>query len=241
MIFVILIFVPILIFLFYIVFPWIMKAYIRTRFLSIIRNSGCICLTFDDGPCPESTPEILELLQEAGAKATFFLLGENVNKYSSLAAMIVASGHEVGEHSYSHSHPWKTGPVRSIVDLVKGGRTIRKNGLSNNSPIFRPPYGKLNLISLLYICLCKKQVAFWDIDPKDYREHSGERVAKSIIGCLYPGSVVLLHEGRRNSNKPPQVTVDAVKQLFGMANDGHIFTTISEAISRSSAKRNVRL
>jgi peptidoglycan/xylan/chitin deacetylase (PgdA/CDA1 family) len=241
MIFGILIIITILILFFYILFPWIMKAYIRRRFLSIIRNSGCICLTFDDGPCPESTPKILELLQEAGAKATFFLLGENVNKYPSLAAMIVASGHEVGEHSYAHSHPWKSGPFRSIVDLVKGGRAIRKYGLSNNSPMFRPPYGKLNLVTLLYIWLCRKQVAFWAIDPKDYREHSGERVVKSIIGCLCPGSVVLLHDGRRNSNKPPQVTVDALKQLLGMANDCKIFTTVSEAISRSSAKRNVRL
>lgn len=216
--------------------PWIMKAYIRRRFLSIVRNSGYICLTFDDGPCAESTPKILELLDQAGAKATFFLLGENVEKYPALAAKIVASGHEIGEHSYSHSHPWNSGPFRTIIDLLKGGRTIRKYGQSVSSRLFRPPYGKLNLITLLYIWMTKKQVAFWDIDPKDFLESSGEKVAKTIIDRLNPGSVVLMHDGRRTSNKSAQVTVSALNELLGTVSNSRSFVSISEAISKASPK-----
>lgn len=219
----------------YIIVPWAAKAFLRRRFLVTIGRSGCTCLTFDDGPNPASTPEILQLLKDAGAKATFFVLGENAAKYPELVAQIVAMGHQVGEHSYRHRHPWKTGPLGSVADIVTG-RHIATRHISSDEPIwFRPPHGKLNLISLFYILLAKRRVAFWDINSRDYQHESGEPVAALVVDRLSVGSVVLLHDGRINPSMNVDSTLSGLKSILeAAATRGLRLTTIREAFSRTA-------
>ena len=90
--------------------PHLVKKLWRRRFLARIKSSGAVCLTFDDGPQPGSTDQILQVLEKFGAKATFFMLGKNVAKFPDLARRVLDSGHEVGEHSYRHSHQWTCDP-----------------------------------------------------------------------------------------------------------------------------------
>ncbi|MHA2062632.1 MAG: polysaccharide deacetylase family protein, partial [Candidatus Sifarchaeia archaeon] len=163
--------------LIYIVIPYLLSLFIRRRRLSALGKGKYSCLTFDDGPNPDLTPDLLELFKKKGVKATFFVLGENVKKYPQLAAKIVEHGHEIGEHSYSHAHPWKRNPFNQALDLINGGRAIKRYISSGNSQWFRPPYGKLNLITLLYVLLSRKKLAPWDIDTRDYQEHSSEKLA----------------------------------------------------------------
>ena len=148
----------------------------RRRFINTFRMSGCVCLTFDDGPHPESTPKILELLEKTGVRATFFLLGENVEKHPDIVAKIVSHGHEIGAHGYSHLHPWKSDPYNSLLDLIKGDKIIKQCKAPESNRYFRPPYGKFNLITLLYVLITKRKVVFWNVDPKDYKETLAERV-----------------------------------------------------------------
>jgi len=217
-------------FVLYIPFPFVVKTWMRRRFLVTVRKSGYTCLTFDDGPCPIATPQILDLLQKNGVKATFFLLGEKVEKYPDLVDRIMADGHEVGEHSYSHSHPWKCSPLRSITDLTRGGQTLKRY-TAQGTTCFRPPYGKLNLFTLIYLWITKRQVAFWDIDPKDYREHCGRMVAQKIGDRFRTGSVVLLHDGRNGG--AALATIAATQLLLGSAAKSKLrFGTIGEALAR---------
>lgn len=220
-------------FVLYIPFPFVIKCVMRTRFLSTVGKSGFICLTFDDGPCPEATPQILAILKQNGIKATFFLVGEKVVAYPGLTDKILADGHQVGEHSYSHSHPWKCSPWRSAVDLIKGGHVFKRYQVLRQSIYFRPPYGKFNLLTLLYVWITKKQVAFWDIDPQDYRDYSGREIAQKAIAQLHTNSIVLLHDGRNNANDSVNtVTVNATNLILEAApKNTRRFVTIAEAIA----------
>ncbi len=220
-------------FVLYIPFPFVVKTWLRRKFLAEIRKSGYVCLTFDDGPCPEATPQILALLKQHGIQATFFVVGEKVAKHPDLADKIAADGHEIAEHSFSHSHPWKCNPLRSTIDLIKGGQALKHYQAYQSSIRFRPPYGKFNLFTLLYVWITRKQVAFWDIDPKDYRDYSGDGAALQAINQLRPGSVILLHDGRNGQNSnTAQVTVAATQMLLEAAVKSRLhFATIGEALS----------
>lgn len=195
----------------YIVIPWGLKLIMRQRFLATAKALEMVFLTFDDGPDPESTPKLLGLLNKAEAKATFFVLGKNVERYPDLAKKIIEDGHEIGEHSYEHLHAWKTGPLRTLRDLVRGERVLQSvSRVSNHRVLFRPPFGKINLSTLLYIWLRRKQVAFWNIDPKDYEAGSAQEVANHVIQRLGPGDVILLHDGRLSGNSNVHVTSGAL-------------------------------
>lgn len=223
----------------YILIPWGLKILLRRRFLAVIRRSGCVCLTFDDGPNPELTPRILEVLRAAGVKATFFLVGEKVEEYPELTRQIAQMGHEIGEHSYRHTHPWLTGPFRTAADLLRGGHVTEKYQSENRPVHFRPPYGKLNFVTLLYVWVKKRHPAFWDVNPKDYKRGSGEQVANFVIECLAPGSVILLHDGNghSNSNSRSPVTAVALEHILNATvKRGVEFATIRQAESRSSKR-----
>lgn len=219
------------IFVINILIVWGAKELLRRRFLANIRKSGHVCLTFDDGPSPASTPEILRLLGQEGIKATFFLTGENVEKYPDLASRIADEGHEIGQHGHWHIHPWKCWPLHSLMDLVKGAHTIRQQVCYEKPMLLRPPYGKLNLITLSYVLLSRRQLAFWDIDPKDYASQSGDAIVKHVMDRIFTHTTILLHDGRDSSDASANVTVSAVRAiLMETKNRGMAFATVSEAL-----------
>lgn len=211
---------------------------LRRRFLADIRKSGHICLTFDDGPNPTSTPEILQILRQEEIKATFFLVGENVEKYPDLASQIANEGHEIGQHGHWHIHPWKCWPFHSLIDLIKGAHTIRRHVRYEKPLLLRPPYGKFNLITLSYVLFTRKQLAFWDIDPKDYRPQSADTIVKHVMERIFAHTTILLHDGRYDSDATANVTVSAVRDILMETKEhGITFTTVSEALRDGRRKK----
>ena len=192
----------------------VVKFYLRWRFLAVMASSERICLTFDDGPDDKITPQILELLSEYGAKATFFVVGEKVEQHPQLVRRIVEMGHEIGEHGYRHLHPWKSSPLNSSAEVVKARRIIDKLGVTKKPILYRPPYGKLNFLLLISLWDQRRQVVFWNIDPKDYQQQSGQKVAQFVIDRLAPGSVILLHDGRTGNGSQGSVTVTALQSIL---------------------------
>ncbi|HUV12497.1 MAG TPA: polysaccharide deacetylase family protein [Acidobacteriota bacterium] len=226
------------VFVLYMVVPWAAKSLLRKRFLNRISGSECVCLTFDDGPDPRATPEILRLLSHSRVRATFFLLGQNVEKYPHLVLQMVQMGHEVGDHGYRHTHPWRSWPFGSLHDLIRGAQAVNAYVRSGRPLLVRPPYGKLNVVTLLYVLICRKRLAFWDIDPKDYEHESPELVVRYVRERVVPGSIVLLHDGRRNGTGSPHVTVSAVGAILEeMVSRGFRFATVSESLRDASRKR----
>lgn len=228
------VFLIVCLFILYILIPWGFKILIRDKFLLKIKKSGCVCLTFDDGPNPKTTPNILKLLEEKNIKATFFLLGKNAEKYPNIVKDIINGGHEIGEHSYKHTHAWITGPIFTAVDLIKGERVLKRMKFPHKINLIRPPYGKFNFVTLLYVWLRKKRVAFWNIDPEDFANSSSQSIAEYVLHRLNSGSVVLFHDARKNTSRPADLTVEAIKLILEKSSDvGFHFMTISKALNRS--------
>lgn len=223
----------------YILMPWAVKTLTRKRFLTAVARRNAVCLTFDDGPHWESTSTILQLLEETRAKATFFMLGKNIEQYPQIAARIVALGHEVGEHSYEHTHPWTSGPIRSLRDLLRGGRMVAPYRCSERPALFRPPYGKLNFVTLLYTLVLRRRLVFWNVNPRDYEQDCPETVVRHVKERIAPGTVILLHDGRRDPSRSCDATVLALNAILKeIANRGLATVTVGEALGKRPLPNN---
>jgi peptidoglycan-N-acetylglucosamine deacetylase len=149
-------------------------------------------LTFDDGPVPGPTEFALETLQKFGAKATFFCIGHNIQKYPEVFHKIVAGGHAVGNHTFNHLSGWST-PTVSYVENVKqcDHHLPTINGRSRR--LFRPPYGRLTFGQIK--ALGQYHIVMWDVLSHDYRQSgSGEQFLKATVAAARTGSIVVFHD-----------------------------------------------
>jgi peptidoglycan/xylan/chitin deacetylase (PgdA/CDA1 family) len=152
-----------------------------------------ICLTFDDGPHPISTPAILNILDEHKVRAMFFCKGENAERYPDLIQQIISSGHLTGNHSYSHPDGWQTGLKKYIADVERASKYI-------HGKYFRPPYGRLRICQYLKLKPIYK-IIFWDIMPYDFdKSFSSEDSLNVMLRLIRPGSVIALHDSESSSS-----------------------------------------
>jgi len=155
-----------------------------------------VALTFDDGPSPETTPAVLDILRASGVRATFFVLGESVEQSPNLLRRIVSEGHAVGIHGYRH-RPFVLLSVRQVREEIRLTREAIHRACSDAavSPWLRPPHGfkSFGLLWAAHQAGCR--LAGWSGDGRDYREGEAARVAQNILRSLRPRAVVLLHDG----------------------------------------------
>jgi peptidoglycan-N-acetylglucosamine deacetylase len=188
--------------LLYFCVPWAYGRWSRRALRQLAVRRGRVLLTFDDGPGRRLTPAVLQLLAARNIKATFFLLGRNVQQNADIVRHIRAQGHEIGSHTYDHLHAWKVAPWRSVSDIRLGQKAIDDAlGVSGGRYPFRPAYGKLNLITLLYLLAKRIPIVYWTVDsgdtwPKNRRE--GGRA--SDLPRRAGGGVVLSHDFDRGTN-----------------------------------------
>ena len=124
-----------------------------------------IFLTFDDGPIPEVTPWILDVLKLFGAKATFFCVGENVDTHISILNRILDEGHSVGNHTYNHFNAWHMSCSKYVENVMKAQRVLENVGVK--SKLFRPPYGKLMPSQSRHLTEMGFEIILWDVLSKD--------------------------------------------------------------------------
>ncbi len=150
-------------------------------------------LTFDDGPTPEITPFVLDQLAQYEARATFFLIGANVEKYPDLAQRIHAAGHTIGNHTQHHIRGRATAIRPYLEEVAAAQQTIfRHTGLEPR--LFRPPYGSL---TRRQSCALRNrfEIAMMDVIPGDFdQKRSGAQCARTVIRHARPGSIVVLHD-----------------------------------------------
>jgi peptidoglycan/xylan/chitin deacetylase (PgdA/CDA1 family) len=152
-----------------------------------------ICLTFDDGPHPISTPVILNILEKHKVKAMFFCKGVNAEHYPELLHQIISEGHLTGNHSYSHPDGWMTGIRKYTADVDKASLNIP-------GKYFRPPYGRLGICQYLKLKPFYK-IIFWDIMPYDFdKSFPWERSLNVLLRLIRPGSVIALHDSESSSS-----------------------------------------
>jgi peptidoglycan/xylan/chitin deacetylase (PgdA/CDA1 family) len=159
----------------------------------LVRARG-VALTFDDGPHPEGTPATLRLLADAGAIATFFLVGEQVERWPSLAAEIAAAGHEIGLHGYRHRLLLRRTVAEVAYDLERAAAVIaRATGCEPVS--YRPPYGVFSSGALRHVRRRGWQPLLWSRWGRDWGAHeTAAAIARRATRALGAGDVVLLHD-----------------------------------------------
>lgn len=176
------------------------------------RESREIYLTFDDGPVPGVTEKVLNILNHYNYKATFFMVGHNVTKYTSLAKEVLAAGHLIGNHTYYHIKGNKNSTHTYLADLVKCQDTIRE-ALDIDPIHFRPPYGRITSDQAKAISKTH-QVVMWDVLTGDYdTDLSSDTIIRKTIKHTQNGSIIVFHDQEKTADRLPNILIDFSKYV----------------------------
>jgi len=175
-----------------------------------------VYLTFDDGPIPEVTPWVLDLLDKYHIKATFFCVGDNVRKHPEVYQMIQERGHKTGNHTFHHIHGLKTDTPTYLKDVQDADELI-------NSRLFRPPYGHMRL-SLFKALKKKYKVIMWDVVTRDY---SHLMTAGEVFGVVKKytrnGSIIVFHDSLKSGDRMKESLPPSIEWLLAQ---GYSFEVI---------------
>jgi len=161
-------------------------------------------LTFDDGPDPRWTPQILDLLAQARMHATFFAIGECAQREAALMRSVAAAGHAVGNHTFSHRHPWFM-RSRAARAQVRDGAKALSDVLGREPALYRPPHGRARPCMTDEARLHGERMVMWDRSAIDWGWlGTAPRIAERLAR-VSPGDIVLMHDGRNQHNRPDQL------------------------------------
>ncbi len=189
-----------------------------------------MALSFDDGPSRQ-TPEILDVLAEHGARATFFVLGERVEGKEEILGRMLAEGHEVGNHTYSHPHALNLDDGELEHDIGRCQRVLA----AAEPVLMRPPYGE-DAVRVARIAARRglATTALWSIDPKDFIEREPEAIARVIEVEAAPGAIIDLHDGWpriTSTDRDRTPTIEGLRlALPRMTAQGYRFVTVSQLL-----------
>lgn len=176
---------------------WLIKKIFRSYIWDLPNSDQTVYLTFDDGPTPEVTRWVLDQLHQYHAKATFFCIGENIEKHPELFSEILEKGHAIGNHTFNHLNGWHTG----VQDYIKNVRFCEESIIKNNTSkprLFRPPYGKLKFSQSKKISKLGYKIVMWDVLSADFdTKVSPEKCTDNVLRNIRPGSVVIFHDSEK--------------------------------------------
>ena len=191
------------------------------------RNAGChVALTFDDGPHPVYTEEILSILAENHAKATFFVIGQNAEEHPDLVKAEYDAGHEIGNHTYSHPNMKKL-PTDKAVEEIRRTQQIVRDIVGITPKVFRSPGGVYSdeLVAAVEALGCKPVLWSWRQDTTDWKCPPVRTVVDTVLGNLQDGDIILFHDYNSKSSPTP----DALRQILPeLRRRGYDFVTVSE-------------
>jgi peptidoglycan/xylan/chitin deacetylase (PgdA/CDA1 family) len=185
-----------------------------------------IALTFDDGPHPKLTPKILRILDKYNVKATFFTVGINVHYYPETFEEIVAHGHEIGNHTYTHPHVSRVDRVTLRGEIERCEDEIYEHG-EYKTKLFRPPEGMIDNGVTSLIKELDYKVILWDIDTRDWDHTNPRDIAEMVVNKVSSGDIILMHDYISYNSPTPEAL-----ELFLpiLIEKGYQFVTVSELI-----------
>ncbi|HEY9673477.1 MAG TPA: polysaccharide deacetylase family protein [Waterburya sp.] len=184
-----------------------------------------IALTFDDGPWGKSTTQILSILKKNNVKATFFVVGRQVQQYPQLVKQVVAEGHAIGNHTWSHQYH-RFSPPEASREIDRTAELVYKlTGVKTS--LFRPPGGILNNGLVSYAQEKKYAVIMWSADSLDWRNHNSKTVLDRALKESKSGGIVLMHDGGGDRSKTAQALPKLIAQL---RQRGYKFVTVPELL-----------
>ncbi len=182
-------------------------------------------MTFDDGPHPTQTPRLLEMLKQRNIKATFFCVGQCVAEYPEIAKRIVAEGHEIANHSWSHPLLSKMSEA-SVRDQIEKTHQALKQAVGFDVKLFRPPYGGFTERQRTWAnAAYGYKIILWDVDTLDWKHHDPAQTEAIALKESKAGSIILQHDIHKTTIDAMPATLDA------LAAKGFKFVTVSELIA----------
>lgn len=208
---------------------WLKDIIQRLYPFGIFRTGKAIYLTFDDGPIPEVTPKVLDILARYKVKATFFMVGENIDKHPEVFAQVVQAGHSVGNHTYNHLKGWDYS-LNNYLENVQKWEDAYKRCLSAKQSVsetvcqqsglsakrsFRPPYGKATFRQRKALHRLGYRIIYWDILTRDYNaKRTPAQMADDIRRNVRPGSIINFHDSLKSNERMLEVLPQAIEWLL---------------------------
>ncbi len=180
-----------------------------------------VALSFDDGPHPDVTPLIINILEKYNAKATFFMLGNRVQHYPEIARYVYESGHEVGNHTWNHPILTNMTEAQILKEYSMTEQAIIQ-AIGAPSTIFRPPYGATN--ALVKAAIASPQYN-WTVDTKDWKHRSAEKLLPSVQQAVHPNAIILMHDIHLSTAHGLEAVLQFLQQ------EGYEFVTISQMMN----------
>jgi peptidoglycan-N-acetylglucosamine deacetylase len=196
-----------------------------------------VALTFDDGPHPRFTAEILHLLDAHQARATFFVLGRHVERYPQMIKELVRSGHEVGNHSFSHLRFPAANRQAWLLELERTELELELLGCPDCG-LFRPPYSDYNQELIKLLGNLSQRLVLWSVDSADWREPDPLAIAANVLARVRPGAIVILHDSDETGEKDRGPTVAALGLILpALKARGYECVTVSELLAPPAPDR----
>ena len=171
----------------------------------VFRTGTAVYLTFDDGPIPEVTPKVLEILDRYQVKATFFMVGENIDKHPEVYEQVRQAGHAVGNHTYNHMKGWRVSTKEYLSNVAK---------FPKETKLFRPPYGKATFCQRHALVKQGYRIIYWDVLTRDYdRRVTPAQMLDRIKRETRPGSIINFHDSLKSNERMLAVLPQVIEYL----------------------------
>jgi peptidoglycan/xylan/chitin deacetylase (PgdA/CDA1 family) len=195
------------------------------------RASNAVALTFDDGPDPEYTPRVLDILAARDVRSTFFVVGKHAERFPEAVKLIHDRGHEIASHGWSHRNLWICGPRRTFKEIGRTHETL--TALTGLAPaLFRPPWGAVNAAMFGALKRYKQRCVFWSVQPEGLRQQSAASQAAYVLRKARPGMIVDLHDAEGTKGAPARLSDALPSMIEGLKERGYRFTTVTDMLSR---------
>lgn len=209
--------------------PSVPPAGVRVSYSQVNITQPVLAMTFDDGPHPGLTPRLLDILKERNIKCTFFVIGKNAKAYPKIIQRMIAEGHEVANHTWTHcsltsrSDDQIRGELKQSEDALVAAANYRPQ-------LIRPPYGAINTrIKQLMFAEFGYSTIMWSVDPQDWRRPGVSVVTSRLVNGAHPGAIMLAHDIH-----PP--TIQAMPAMFDqLLAKGYQFVTVSQLLNMEKA------
>ena len=188
-------------------------------------SEKAVYLTFDDGPIPEATPYVLEVLAHFNIRATFFVVGDNVRKHPDIFRQVVEAGHRIGNHTYNHIGGFRWLSWKYLENTQKAEEIIGKyDPRTPKSFLFRPPHGWLRTLQYRAIRRQGYQIIMWDLVTRDYsRRLTADEVLQNVKRYARNGSIITFHDSLRSIDKLQKILPSALQWLIDQGYQFRVF------------------
>lgn len=205
-------------------FQWLLGSIHR-----VYTSRKVVALTFDDGPHPLYTPEILDILAVHHIKATFFMIGERMERYPEVVKRVQAEGHVIGNHTYTHPLDLRQDSEQQVTEELESCERIIERDTGRRSYLFRPPRGFTDGEVFSLAEACGYRTILWTVCADNHTAPTPELMAKRVLSRVEPGAIILLHDGYLLSRKRDVAATQLI--IAGLEARGYRFVTVPELLS----------